>query len=176
MRPIAAWMLLSAAVPAWAGPGPWATSVGYDDRGARADVSFRVRWDRRDALRLPLEGGKALLDPFGTVASVVGGALGSPRLQLYGVVFRPVRRGAPASASKGAGASSASSAAPTEEPGIALSLAPSLDSLTGDAKRELRRWMVRETFDHSLRNHRDAPYWQKQALVDAAAGTLGNPF
>lgn len=145
---------------------PWSAVFGYDRRGRRVDVNYRIRWDHksivRDILSVPLH-------PVDFVRSSVGGILQGSRVDLYGVRLRPFRdapiypRESPTAVPASTATTTASSSAPRGRRW--LNLTPSIEDLQASGEREARRWVIRQAFDRSLPGSAGAPLWQKEAAV-----------
>jgi hypothetical protein len=156
---------------------PWALSYGLDRRGDRyGRVDYRLRWSFRD---LDFSGGSREQPsrPGAPFEETVRGLMQGMLVEVYGVRMRPFRDLA-LSAPLPAVHFSASTATVS---GAGVPHAPVrrfrlyswerfYDDLESSARRETERFIVRESFDRVLSEHRATPYDEKKAF---GSGLLG---
>lgn len=152
---------------------PWATSFGYDQRGTRVDLRYRIRWDIDDAIHSPRSIGETLSNPGRSLEWGAWGLMQGWRLELYGARLRPFRA---MRAPRLIEDSPPSAPSPLRaDGGLGEVLRPrrnlelAIDDLGASARRELRHMAVRQGFDMAIPQARGAPYWQKDA---AASGLM----
>jgi hypothetical protein len=146
---------------------PWSLNYGYDRRGTRVGLDYRIRFDADDLLDSPRKVSDNFTSPSDTAQSIVYGLLKGARLNLYGVSVSPFRELSNAPVATPAAVDGSTTAAPGAPPAPGRRLRLSLDPL-GDIQRngprEFQRALLREGFNLALPQNRGVPGWQKEAF------------
>ncbi|MBI4346190.1 MAG: hypothetical protein HY553_05005 [Elusimicrobia bacterium] len=147
-------LLAALALPA-AAHNPWELHIRHGFRETGVTMNYSVRWSFSDLKRPPRpSAGGELRDIIRSV-----------RLDLYGVKVKPFR-----DLARAMPAASASAAAPVAAGAPArrarLELAPVVENLRRDARREAKTWLVTTLFDAAIPHASHAPRWQKHAVAD----------
>lgn len=139
----------------WTAANPWSLQLSHDRRGSAVGMSYRLRFSfsfsdlGRPAVRAERE-------PVASMRAGLLGILKSTRLSVHGVRLKPFDRLIRLPVEEaGVGAAEASSAVPPA----------AVEALKADARREMKRWLVRTLFDRALPQARRAPGWQKDAVA-----------
>ena len=146
---------------------PWSLNYGFDRRGQRYGLDYRIRWDLGDLAGSPRKVRDNLASPTDTAESVVYGLLSGASLDLYGVRVRPFRSrsSAPRAMTQEGVAASTSAVSAATAPSLRprLTLDPFGD-LSRNGRREAESFILREGFDLAVPSQRGAPGWQKEAV------------
>ncbi|MFI5345940.1 MAG: hypothetical protein ACHQ51_06155 [Elusimicrobiota bacterium] len=143
---------------------PWSLNYGYDRRGKRFGLDYRIRWDANDLADSPRRVSENLSSPSDTAQSIAYGLLKGARFDLYGVSVRPFRElGGETPYDIPRSTAAAAGAPPPPARRLRLALDP-LEDLRRNGPREIQRALLREGFNLALPGNRNVPGWQKEAF------------